>query len=91
MNENIRPVVSCDEAESLAVIEPFHCSLSHFFNPPFYYLKVLLKKKPQSQKSLWPLERKNFQLLNLNIAHPQPIGKEDGKYFLVIEWELAYN
>jgi len=57
MDENVRPVVSRDKAEPLAVIEPFHRSLSHFLSSPFLS-KRLVKKKPQSQKSLWRLKQK---------------------------------
>jgi hypothetical protein len=44
MDENFRPIVSGDKAESLAIIEPFHRSLSHFFSLPFYFLMTSTKK-----------------------------------------------
>jgi len=51
-----------------------------------------LQKKPQSQKSLWQPENKNFQFLKLSLAHLPTDGKGcEKEYFLVFELQRAFK
>jgi hypothetical protein len=63
VDKNITSVFTCNEAKAFAFVKPFDGSLCHFFYLLFYELESqkASRKKPQSQKSLWPYERKNFQ------------------------------
>lgn len=58
VDKSFTSVIIRDKAESFAAVEPFHSSLRHFFYLLIVDLKsrkVSPKKRPQSQKSLWPV------------------------------------
>jgi len=58
VDKSFTSVVIGNKAKSFAAVKPFYSSLGHFFYLLIHNIKsqkVSPKKRPQSQKSLWPL------------------------------------